>query len=135
MLIKQTKESLYMNETAIVYIVHSDLDENNIFAMFEDEVEAIMYARRHKEDLTYVDRTEMTLDDSGDYDEVLSAETIWVYDEDVDPEDIEDEYDICARELPDKIPGEFVKMDGFVFNAYTKFDEWAELVRKIISNK
>jgi hypothetical protein len=48
---------------------------------------------------------------------------------------IEDEYDICARELPDKIPGEFVKMDGFVFNAYTKFDEWAELVRKIISNK
>ena len=75
-----------MNETAIVYIVHSDLDENNIFAMFEDEIEAIMYARRHKEDLTYVDKTEMSLDESGDYDEVLSAETIWVYDEDVDPE-------------------------------------------------
>ena len=48
---------------------------------------------------------------------------------------IEDEYDISARELPDKIPGEFAKMDGFVFNAYTKFDEWAELVRNIISNK
>lgn len=88
-----------MNETAIVYIVHSDLDENNIFAMFEDEIEAIMYARKHKEDLTYVDRTEMTLDESGDYDEVLSAETIWVYDEDVDPEDIEDEPELSDEEL------------------------------------
>lgn len=88
-----------MNETAIVYIVHSDLDENNIFAMFEDEVEAIMYARRHKEDLTYVDKTEMTLDEFGDYDEVLSAETIWVYDEDVDPEDIEDEAELSDEEL------------------------------------
>lgn len=88
-----------MNETAIVYIVHSDLDENNIFAMFEDEIEAIMYARDHKEDLTYVDKTEMSLDDSGDYDEVLSAETIWVYDEDDDPEDIEDEYELSDEEL------------------------------------
>ena len=90
-----------MNETAIVYIVHSDLDENNIFAMFEDEIEAIMYARRHKEDLTYVDKTEMSLDESGDYDEVLSAETIWVYDEDVDPEDIEDEPELSDEDLFD----------------------------------
>ena len=88
-----------MNETAIVYIVHSDLDENNIFAMFEDEIEAIMYARRHKEDLTYVDKTEMSLDESGDYDEVLSAETIWVYDEDEDPEDIEDAPELSDEEL------------------------------------
>lgn len=88
-----------MNETAIVYIVHSDLDENNIFAMFEDEIEAIMYARDHKEDLTYVDRTEMTLDESGDYDEVLSAETIWVYDEDDDPEDLEGESELSDEEL------------------------------------
>lgn len=88
-----------MNKTAIVYIVHSDLDENNIFAMFEDEVEAIMYARRHKEDLTYVDKTEMSLDESGDYDEVLSAETIWVYDEDDDLEDTEDESELSDEEL------------------------------------
>lgn len=82
-----------MNETAIIYIVHSDLDENNIFAMFEDEVEAIMYARRHKEDLTYVDKTEMTLDEFGDYDEVLSAETIWVYDEEDDEDSVEEDDD------------------------------------------
>ena len=90
-----------MNKTAIVYIVHSDLDENNIFAMFEDEVEAIMYARRHKEDLTYVDKTEMTLDEFGDYDEVLSAETIWVYDEDEDPADIEDAPELSDEDLFD----------------------------------
>jgi hypothetical protein len=112
MLIKQTKESLYMNKTAIVYIVHSDIDENNIFAMFEDEVEAIMYARRHKEDLTYVDKTEMSLTEFGEYDEVLSAETIWVYDEDEDPADIEPElsdeelFNIDFDELESELDGE-----------------------------
>ena len=70
------------NETTYVYIVHSDINENNIYAEFATEEEAIDYAKRHKDELTYVDKAEVALDENGYIDEVFDSETIWVYNED-----------------------------------------------------
>ena len=81
-----------MNETVYVYIVHSDIDENNIYAEFATEEEAIEYARRNKDDLTYVDRVEVALDEEGDIIEEFGSETIWVYDEE-DEGSVEEETD------------------------------------------
>ena len=83
-----------MDETTYVYIVHSDINENNIYAEFATEEEAIEYAKRHIDELTYVDKVEALLDDEGDISEILNSETIWVYDE--EPKEynteIEDDY-------------------------------------------
>ncbi len=94
-----------MDETTYVYIVHSDINENNIYAEFATEEEAIDYAKRHIDDLTYVDKVEALLDDEGDISEILNSETIWVYNE--EPKEynteIEDDYwDQLAKEEEDK---------------------------------
>ena len=94
-----------MDETTYVYIVHSDINENNIYAEFATEEEAIEYAKRHIDELTYVDKVEALLDDEGDISEILNSETIWVYDE--EPKEynteIEDDYwDQLAKEEEDK---------------------------------
>ena len=81
-----------MNETVYVYIVHSDINENNIYAEFETEEEAIEYARRNKDELTYVDRVEVALDEDGDIIEEFDSETIWVYDEE-DEDSVEEDDD------------------------------------------
>ena len=74
-----------MNEATYVYIVHSDINENNVYAEFATEEEAIDYARRHKDELTYVDRVEAALDADGDIIEIFDGQTIWIYtDEDED---------------------------------------------------
>lgn len=73
-----------MNEATYVYIVHSDINENNIYAEFATEEEAIDYARRHKDELTYVDKVEAALDEDGEIIEIFDGQTIWVYDEEDD---------------------------------------------------
>lgn len=64
-------------EANIFYIVHSDIDENNIKREFDDKKEAIEYAKENAVDETWVD--EVTIDPVTD-DEYV--DTIWVYDED-----------------------------------------------------
>lgn len=94
-----------MDETTYVYIVHSDINENNIYAEFATEEEAIEYAKRHIDELTYVDKVEALLDDEGDISEILNSETIWVYDEEAKDYDteIEDDYwDQLAKEEEDR---------------------------------
>lgn len=94
-----------MDETTYVYIVHSDINENNIYAEFATEEEAIEYAKRHIDELTYVDKVEALLDDEGDISEILNSETIWVYDEEAKDynTEIEDDYwDQLAKEEEDK---------------------------------
>ena len=94
-----------MDETTYVYIVHSDINENNIYAEFATEEEAIEYAKRHIDDLTYVDKVEALLDDEGDISEILNHETIWVYDEEAKDynTEIEDDYwDQLAKEEEDR---------------------------------
>lgn len=101
------KES--MNETVIVYIVHSDINENNIYAEFATEEGAIEYAKRHIDELTYVDRAEALVDDGGDIVEILDSETIWVYADEGEGDTVEteDEYwDRMAKEEADRIDAE-----------------------------
>lgn len=80
-----------MNEATYVYIVHSDINENNIYAEFATEEEAIDYARRHKDELTYVDKVEAALDEDGEIIEIFDGQTIWVYDEE-DSFEFEEEF-------------------------------------------
>ena len=93
-----------MNETTYVYIVHSDIDENNLYAEFATEGEAIDYAIRHKDDLTWVEKAEAALDEDGDIIEIFDSETIWVFDDTESEEPItENEYwDMMAEEEEDK---------------------------------
>ena len=82
-----------MNDTTYVYIVHSDINENNIYAEFATEEEAIEYAKRHIDELTYVDRAEALVDDEGDIVEILDSETIWVYADEGEEDTVETEDD------------------------------------------
>jgi hypothetical protein len=89
-----------MNETTYVYIVHSDINENNIYAEFATEEDAIDYARRHKDELTYVDKVEVALDEDGDIIDEFDSITIWVYDEeDEDSVEEDDEFFAFEEEL------------------------------------
>ena len=78
-----------MNTTTYVWIVHSDVNENNIYAEFATEEEAIEYAKKHADELTWVDRVEVALDETGDILEMFDSETIWV--SEVEFEEIEDD--------------------------------------------
>ena len=78
--------------TTYIYIVHSDINENNIYAEFADEQAAIEYARKNAAELTYVDKVEVILDDDGDVEEELSSETIWVYSDEAVATETEDDY-------------------------------------------
>jgi hypothetical protein len=78
--------------TTYIYIVHSDINENNIYAEFADEQAAIEYARKNAAELTYVDKVEVLLDDAGDIEEELGSETIWVYSDEAVATETEADY-------------------------------------------
>ena len=79
-----------MNEATYIYVVRSDINDNNIYAEFQTEEEAIEYAKNHIEDLTYVDKVEVILDSDGEVEEYFGAETIWVADYDNMIDDTDD---------------------------------------------
>jgi hypothetical protein len=92
-----------MNETTYIYIVHSDIDENNIYAEFLEEQAAIEYARKNASELTYVDKVEVLLDEDGDILDEFDSETIWVYsDEEAPVESEEDPWDMLAVEYEEQ---------------------------------
>ena len=69
-----------MFEDKYIYVVHSDTDENNIYAEFEDEAEALEYAKAHVEEQTYVERVYCEADaESGEIVDVYETEVIWDY--------------------------------------------------------
>ena len=92
-----------MNEATYVYIVHSDINENNIYAEFATEEEAIDYARRHKDELTYVDKAEVALDEDGEIIEMFDNETVWIYDEE-DEFKLEEEVNEFDLDFDDERP-------------------------------
>ena len=86
--------------TTYIYIVHSDINENNIYAEFTDEQAAIEYARKNAAELTYVDKVEVLLDDDGEVEDEVGSETIWVYsDEEAATAPEEDYWDDLATTL------------------------------------
>lgn len=78
--------------TTYIYIVHSDINENNIYAEFTDEQAAIEYARKNAAELTYVDKVEVLLDADGEVEEEFGSETIWVYSNEEETSESEDDY-------------------------------------------
>lgn len=102
-----------MNETTYVYIVHSDINENNIYAEFATEEEAIEYARRNKDELTYVDKVEVALDENGEIIEMFDSETIWVYDDEAElsVEEDDDYWNQLAAEESDRKEAEHLLGD------------------------
>jgi hypothetical protein len=130
-----------MNVATYVYIVHSDINENNIYAEFATEEEAIDYAKRHKDELTYVDKVEVTLDEAGDIAEIFDERTIWVYDEedeeeinefDTDFEDDEEEqWSVCVV-TPDDGDSDWEHFDSEseardYFDNYTSYESGREV--------
>ena len=93
-----------MNEATYVYIVHSDINENNIYAEFATEEEAIDYARRNKDELTYVDKVEVALDEDGEIIEMFDSETIWVYDDEFDGYTSDIEENVFDTDFDDGYP-------------------------------
>ena len=77
-----------MSEVKYLYIVHSDVDENNVYAEFWKEEEAIEYAKNHIEDQTFVNKVEVEVDsETGDIIEEYGSETVWVWEWDTESED------------------------------------------------
>ena len=72
-----------MNENEkVLYVVHSDMDENNIMQEFEELADALDYAKDNIDEQTYIE--EVVCDE--DEEIIYSTEVIWSYDED-DAED------------------------------------------------
>lgn len=72
-----------MNENEkVIYVVHSDVNENNILQDFEDLAAALEYAKDNIDEQTYIE--EAVCDEDGET--IYSTEVIWAYDED-DAED------------------------------------------------
>ena len=115
-----------MNETTYVYIVHSDINENNIYAEFATEEEAIDYARRHKDELTYVDKVEVALDEDDDIIEEFDNITIWVYDEE-DEFESEEEFNEFGIDFEDETP----LSEGIKLRTREEQDEFFRLCNEI----
>lgn len=78
------------NEYTEKYIVHSDVDENNIYAEFDTFEEALKYAREHISDETWVDYVEYEGEELSD-DSIIDHYTVWSYLDDQDSDALLDE--------------------------------------------
>ena len=67
-------------QTYIKFVVHSDLNDELVYAEFDSKKEAIRYARDYSNEFTYVDKVECFLDpETGRIDEIVSSTTVWTY--------------------------------------------------------
>lgn len=118
--------------TTYIYIVHSDINENNIYAEFTDEQAAIEYARKNAAELTYVDKVEVLLDDDGEVEDEFGSETIWVYsDEETATESEEDYWDDLATMYDEEEAGKHDLGDTTWFESVNA----AELVETLEENE
>ena len=95
-------------QTSIIYEVNSDLDSELLFAEFETKEAAIAYAKRNIDRLPFVDEVEVTYDDQGEVDDVISRQTVWAHNDEVYPtnEDEEEDYwDMLCAEYEDQENG------------------------------
>lgn len=66
--------------TITIYIVHSDINENNILQDFDTLKEAVEYAKDNIDEATFIEEVVM----DSETEEVYFSEIIWAYDEDED---------------------------------------------------
>lgn len=60
-----------------IYVVHSDINENNILQDFDTLQEAVQYAKDNIDELTYIEEVVM----DSETEEVYSSDIIFSYDE------------------------------------------------------
>lgn len=95
-------------QTSIIYEVNSDLDSELLFAEFETKEAAIAYAKRNIDRLPFVDEVEVTFDDQGEVDDIISRQTIWAHNNEVYPtneDEDEDYWDMLCAEYEDQENG------------------------------
>lgn len=73
-----------MTRTEYIYEVHSDVDENNIYAEFGTEQEALDYAKANIADETWVEEVEVAVDEHGDIVDETGRIFIWSYKDELD---------------------------------------------------
>ena len=74
-----------LNFNEIRYEVHSDIDENNVYAEFDNEKDAIKYAKECDAQC-WVDKVTYAM--NGDW---LDSDTVWAYTEDSEEDEEEDD--------------------------------------------
>lgn len=108
---------------AYKYVVHSDVDENNVYNEFEIADDAIEYAKQFPEtDKVWIDQVVVDINDDGEVTEVYENETekIWDYnnlyeecdpldsfciddlDDESKPADVEEGLMVAVKEVPDE---------------------------------
>lgn len=95
-------------QISIIYEVNSDLDSELLFAEFETKEAAIAYAKRNIDRLPFVDEVEVTFDDQGEVDDIISRQTIWAHNNEVYPtneDEDEDYWDMLCAEYEDQENG------------------------------
>lgn len=100
---------------AVKYIVHSDINENNIYDEFDNREEAIAYAKDNAVEQTFVDAVAVELNDFGEVVDEYGSEVIWSY------EDGETEKDIT-----EETHAQFAKPEGNRVAAYNNAVKYAQ---------
>jgi len=114
----------------VIYVVHSDVDENNIYAEFDFKDEALAYAKEHApEDKVWVEAVELERNDFGEVIEVFDKATVWSWEDEVkssedqhaetfDMTDLADENKPAAKNVDEdlliavkEVPDAFDKID------------------------
>lgn len=97
-----------MTRTEYIYEVHSDVDENNIYAEFGTEQEALDYARNNVAKKTWVDEVEVAVNEYGDIVDETGRVFIWSYKDDPS---YKDEFDEAVEPAETAEPTESVEVE------------------------
>lgn len=100
--------------TEYVYIVHSDVDENNVYQEFDTFDEALEYAKGYDNGLTFqtfIDQVEINRDDYGSI-ELGESERVWSYIDELDEElNKETNLELDAEDLMECGGADIIKND------------------------
>ena len=122
-------------QTYIKFVVHSDLNDELVYAEFDSKKEAIRYARDYSNEFTYVDKVECFLDpETGRIDEIVSSTTVWTYlDESLeDPQPSTEEEDYWDMMVDQSEPNE---NDRYDIGDTTWFESLDNLVEDMEENE
>ena len=122
-------------QTYIKFVVHSDLNDELVYAEFDSKKEAIRYARDYSNEFTYVDKVECFLDpETGRIDEIVSSTTVWTYlDESLeDPQSSTEEEDYWNMMVDQSEPNE---NDRYDIGDTTWFESLNNLVEDMEENE
>jgi hypothetical protein len=83
----------------IKYLVYSGEGSDNLLAWFDEEVEAIAFAKENVDEQTRVEKAECDLAEDGFLNEIIDSKTIWSY--------LDNNVNEFDQEFPEEEPDEF----------------------------